>query len=90
MSTNFKIATYRTHDSLHMKLSGDFDGSSAFELINLIKDKSDDYYNVFINTSELGDIHPFGKEVIHRKLTEIVKKKPGIMFVGKNIGQLTF
>jgi hypothetical protein len=88
MSTNFKIATYRTHDSLHMKLSGDFDGSSAFELINLLKDKTTGYYNVFINTSELGNIYPFGKEVIHRKLSEVVKKRPGIMFVGKNIGQL--
>ena len=34
MASNFQIFSYKTKDSLHLKLAGDFDGSSAHELIN--------------------------------------------------------
>jgi len=38
MAANFQIVSYKTRDSLHLKLNGDFDGTSAYELINTIKD----------------------------------------------------
>ena len=37
MASNFKIFIHRNDDNLHLRLMGDFDGSSAFELINALK-----------------------------------------------------
>ena len=36
MASNFQIYSFKTRDSLHLKLAGDFDGSSAYELINTL------------------------------------------------------
>jgi len=41
MATNFHVFSYKIRDSLHLKLAGDFDGSSAHELINTIKSCND-------------------------------------------------
>jgi hypothetical protein len=38
MAQNFKISIHRTFDNLHIRLMGDFDGSSAWELINAIRE----------------------------------------------------
>jgi len=37
MASNFQITFNRHEDSMHLRLYGDFDGSSAHELINLLK-----------------------------------------------------
>ena len=37
MASNFRLFLHETGDSLHLKLYGDFDGSSAHELINALK-----------------------------------------------------
>lgn len=34
MAANFRISTHRNSENLHLKLYGDFDGTSAHELIN--------------------------------------------------------
>lgn len=36
MASNFRILSYKTRDSLHLKLTGDFDGNSAHELLNTL------------------------------------------------------
>jgi hypothetical protein len=33
MAANFQILSHKTRESLHLKLNGDFDGNSAYELI---------------------------------------------------------
>jgi len=37
MALNFKIICHKNSENLHLKLMGDFDGSSAYELINTLK-----------------------------------------------------
>ena len=37
MASNFQLLSYRNKDSLHLQLYGDFDGNSAYELINTLK-----------------------------------------------------
>jgi hypothetical protein len=34
MASNFRIFAHRNSDSLHLKPAGDFDGTSAFELLD--------------------------------------------------------
>ena len=68
MASNFQIFSYKTKDSLHLKLSGDFDGSSAHELINKLSEHGADCYQIFIDTNDLKTIHLFGKEVFQKNL----------------------
>lgn len=87
MAKNFQIHQHRTHDALHMKLRGDFDGSSAAELIHVLQNSRIPFYQVFINTSELSSIHPFGLEVFQRNLSQVQHNGPVVRFIGKDIGQ---
>ena len=68
MASNFKISSFKTSDSLHLELTGDFDGSSAYELINTLADNSKGLYEIFINTNDLKIIYPFGRQVLKRDL----------------------
>jgi hypothetical protein len=87
MASNFHIFRYTTTESLHLKLIGDFNGGSASELINVLANNKDKYFQIFIDTSELSAIHSFGKEVISTHMPEFNHSDTIIQFVGKNIGQ---
>ena len=79
--------THKTTETLHVKLTGDFDGSSASELVNALAENQNKYYQIFINTTELNTIHPFGQEVLQRRLSEFKNQRPGLVFIGKNLAQ---
>jgi hypothetical protein len=84
MASNFKILAHRNDDNLHLKLMGDFDGSSAFELLNIIKKSCKNVYRVIVHTNCLGNIIPFGRDVFQKNLS-LVKNLPiKIMFTGEN------
>ena len=53
MASNFKIFVHRNNDSLHLKLMGDFDGSSACELISVLKKSAKGVFRVIIHTNSL-------------------------------------
>jgi hypothetical protein len=89
MASNFQILPYKTRDSLHLKLAGDFDGSSAHELINTLVDNDAGYYQIFINTNDLKTIHPFGREVLEKKLGSINKPFKNLIFIGENSHELS-
>jgi len=40
MASNFSIFFHRNSDNLYLKLMGDFDGSSAHQLINILKEQN--------------------------------------------------
>jgi anti-anti-sigma regulatory factor len=84
MASNFQIYSYKTKNSLHLKLAGDFDGSSAYDLIHTLTKHSKGFYEIFIDTNDLNNIHPFGKEVFQKKLGTLKKQFHGIYFVGSN------
>jgi hypothetical protein len=80
MALNFRVHSHRRNNDLHLKLRGDFDGSSAYELINILKN-SDKINKVFIHTTYLDTIYPFGLKVFRNNLGKPVKQ---IIFTGKN------
>jgi anti-anti-sigma regulatory factor len=63
MASNFKILCYQKGDNLHIKLVGDFDGSSALELIETLNKHHGKVKKVIIQTGSLASIHPFGLQV---------------------------
>jgi len=67
MASNFKIFSDRTKSNPNLKLVGDFDGSSAHELINALKEQHGSAAKIFVDTSSLSSIHPFGLDVFKKK-----------------------
>jgi len=88
MSSNFQIYRYRTRDSLHLKLEGDFDGSSAHELINTLVEHGTDFHQIFIDMNDLNSIHPFGRDVFQKKIDRFNKKTSNLIFIGENRHQI--
>ena len=84
MASNFQIYFFKTRDSLHLKLTGDFDGSSAYELINTLTEHGKCFYEIFIDTNDLKTIHPFGKDVFQKNLGSSNKLYRNLVFIGKN------
>jgi anti-anti-sigma regulatory factor len=84
MASNFQIFSYKTKDSLHLKLAGDFDGSSAHELINKLLEHGAGFYQIFIDTSDLKTIHPFGRNVFEKKFCSFKKQLGQLLFIGEN------
>jgi hypothetical protein len=88
MAHNFKIFTHQTTDNLNINLLGDFDGSSAFELINLLKYNLNSAKRIFIDTNNLKKIYPFGQEVFNRNFSKLRDHRINIQFVGSNALQI--
>jgi len=84
VASNFHIYSFKTRDSLHLKLAGDFDGSSAYELINALLEQGKDFYEIFIDTNDLNTVHPFGIDVFHKNLRSSNKLFKNLVFLGKN------
>ena len=84
MASNFQIYSFETKNSLHLKLAGDFVGSSAYDLIHTLTKHSKGFYEIFINTNDLNSIHPLGREVFQKKLGGLKNNFCGITFVGRN------
>ena len=69
MASNFRIFLHQNSDNLHLKLSGDFDGSSAHQLINTLKNHYGNARNIYIHTNSLSSAHPFGLDVFKKNCT---------------------
>ena len=89
MASNFQIYSYKTRDSLHLKLNGDFDGSSAHELINILNEAGSSYWEIFIDTNGLKTIHPFGRSVFEKNFNVLNKKISNLIFIGENGNKLS-
>ncbi|MDY6851356.1 MAG: hypothetical protein SV487_04670 [Thermodesulfobacteriota bacterium] len=84
MASNFKIFRHVNGDSLHINLRGDFDGSSAYELIRALKKSFAAAHRIFVNTSELKRIYPFGCGVFQGKLGLPKNQMGSLIFTGEN------
>ncbi|MEJ2659828.1 MAG: hypothetical protein P8Z73_03750 [Desulfobacteraceae bacterium] len=60
MSTNFQIDFKKSKGYLHIIPRGDLDGSSAWELVNLLDEQYDGKGRVVIDTQNLREMCPFG------------------------------
>ena len=83
MASNFRISTHQNSDNLHLKLMGDFDGSSAWELLNILKKGSQDASKVFVHCNALSKIEPFGRDVFHANLGSLTEESVSLLFTGE-------
>ena len=84
MANNFKFLSNRCRNKIHLKLFGDFDGSSAYELINVLTNYKNYRNQIFIDTNNINSIHPFGKEVFKRNLGAFDLNINKIIITGKH------
>jgi hypothetical protein len=84
MAGNFNISVTNSGDHVRLKLNGDFDGSSACELVNLLNSGGlSNTSKVLVDTDSLKHIHPFGVDVLHNRLHILKSKTPPLIFTGK-------
>jgi len=85
MALNFKIFFHTTEESLFIKMDGDFDGSSAHELLNALKKYGQSFYNIHIDTNDLKVIYPFGTGIFENNFKTFRKQLNNIVVAGKNV-----
>ena len=88
MATDFKILIHKNSDNLHLKLIGDFDRASAYEVLNALKKNCRGASMVFIHTSCLTHIHPFPRDVFHNQLNLLKKRSFLVAFTGQHSDKL--
>jgi hypothetical protein len=88
MARKFGISVHRNSENVHLRLMGDFDGTSAHELLSVLKRHCNRTLRVFIHTSCLRSIHPFGRNVFHTHLALLKGQSVELVFTGEKASQL--
>ncbi|MFK5953984.1 MAG: hypothetical protein QM498_13055 [Desulfobacterium sp.] len=66
--TYFRLKTDQHEQDFHIHLYGVFDGSSAFDLLEVIANHADQGQNIHINTDNIVRTYPFGKTILNWNL----------------------
>lgn len=69
---------------LNLKIRGDFDGASAFRLLNVIEKKSRATRNITIDTDGLRTIAPFGSDIYRSRIAELSRGVVAIDYTGRH------
>ena len=89
MASNFGISVDKISDGFGLKLAGDFDATSAYELIYAIKKLPDDILKISVHTDGLKNISPFGLDVFHRNMSPFDGQYKKIVFTGSNVSSIS-
>jgi len=84
MASNFRIFLHRSAGNVHLKLTGDFDGTSADELLNALKQNGAGTRKIFIHTDGLREIYPFGQRLFQNNLYVMNGRSAGLVFTGRH------
>jgi len=89
MASNFKVLVHRNGDNLHLKLIGDFDTTSASQLIEILSRLGRHSTRIFIHTATLKEIHPFGAQLFRQDLASIMTDPDPLVFTGEGAAVLS-
>ncbi len=89
MASNFNIKIGWTSNRIHLRLYGDFDGSSAHELLNILSKFSQNGNKILIYTEGLNHVHSFGLDIFHKNSRAINGGAEGIVFSGDRAPDFT-
>jgi hypothetical protein len=87
MASGFKINRIQSNDNLYLKLSGDFDGSSAAELTYTLGHYGQNHTKIIIDTASMKTLHPFGLEFFRRN--NRLANYPDLIWIGKYAAQFS-
>jgi len=90
MAKNFRITIHQNSDNLHLMLDGDFDGNSAYELLNILEKRCRFISRAFIHTNGLRHVHPFGSSLFQSHLPDLKPcRHMHLEFTGNHARKLT-
>lgn len=89
MAKNFRIYSRKENNILHLKLSGDFDGMSAMELLYALKEKIEAADRIYIDTNELSSLLPFGRVVFQNNFDFSSEASSKMVFTGEYGNQIS-
>jgi len=82
MGANFRITSRRKGDDLHLHLTGNFDGSSAMELIYALRENEWAAEKIYIETDGISELQPFGQDVFQKNLSIAPARAKKLIFIG--------
>ncbi len=82
MGANFRITSRRKGGNLHLHLAGNFDGSSAMELIYALRENEWAAEKIYIETDGLSELQPFGRDVFQKNLSIAPARARKLIFIG--------
>ena len=88
MAANFQIHKSRKQRRLDVTLSGDFDGSSAAQLANVLERNRDRYATICIATDAVAGVNAFGCQVLRARLMGQEWAARQCRFIGRFAGPL--
>jgi hypothetical protein len=84
MASNFKMSVRRSRAMLNLSLVGDFDGTSAHELLHVLAERCHGLGKAVIDTEGLQKVYPFGVDTFQKNLHTLKVAPCGLEFIGKN------
>ena len=88
MASNFVICVDRDEHTLNLRLTGDFDRTSASELIEVLKGNRSGVTMAMIETNGLEHLDPTAKNVFQREVHTLQDFCYRLVFTGRNASQL--
>jgi stage II sporulation protein AA (anti-sigma F factor antagonist) len=82
MAAYFEISEDKKSEIHGLKLAGDFDGTSAYELVYAIKKLPKEILKISIHTDGLRHISPFGVDVFRKNMSPLDGRFRKIAFTG--------
>jgi hypothetical protein len=83
MASNFRIFLHETRDSLHLKLDGDFDESSAHELFNKLKKHGVGFIKFLLTLMTLRPLIHLVEMCFKRNLVASISNSETLSLLGK-------
>ena len=89
MAANFKMHVVGKGAKLRISLIGDFDGTSAHQVIGAVHKHSKRTRAICIDTSKLRKVYPFGRDILQSDLAVLKNSHSGnLMFSGCHAAEL--
>jgi stage II sporulation protein AA (anti-sigma F factor antagonist) len=89
MAANFEISVDKKSEGFGLNLVGDFDATSAYELIYAIKKLPEDIVKISIHTDGLKNLSPFGLDVFHKNMSPLDYRSRKIVFTGNKASHIS-
>ncbi|MBW2622433.1 MAG: hypothetical protein JRD68_05970 [Deltaproteobacteria bacterium] len=88
MAASFKILCHQTESSLHLKLLGDFDDTSVYELMEFLKKHHGWPHGTFIHTDGLNRVNPMAGTTLLAQLHVSRIQTDRLAFTGGHAAQI--
>lgn len=84
MASNFKMFVKHMKGGVHVKLKGDFDGTSGHQLAHILTESAKTAQRITIETDELRQIHSFGASTFASHLRIASNERVRLIFKGRH------